>query len=81
MHKYEQNLWKLLSKPPPNFGLRKRMDLATKVVDEMVEYSKKRLVHRDLKLSNIMMNFHGDSIREIVIVDFGIAKQKLQGKV
>ena len=76
MPKYEQNLWKFLSNAPRNFGLRDRMALAKKLVKEVAEYSEKRLVHRDLKPSNIML----DSDQNIIIVDFGIAKQKLEEK-
>ena len=70
MHQYDCNLWNFLKGKKVNFGLKERIDLAIKVVEEVALAHKTYIVHRDIKPSNIML----DSKMDPVLVDFGIGR-------
>ena len=66
MERYPQNLWKLLESN--NFGLKERLEIAIKLTEELKIAHDGRVVHRDLKPTNIMV----DAKNELTLVDFGI---------
>ena len=69
MKKYKQSLWNFLKNESCDFGLRRRIQLAIKVVGELEIVHKLNMAHRDIKPSNIML----DDTKQPVLVDFGIA--------
>lgn len=76
MEKYEQNLLEFLTKLKPeevSEDQAKVMGLA--ILSGIKELHSMKIVHRDLKLENILMG-HGNVPK---ITDFGLAKQSTQG--
>ena len=69
MVRYPQNLWKLLESK--KFGLEERLEMAIKLTKELKIAHDGDVIHRDLKLTNIMV----DAKRELVLVDFGIGNK------
>lgn len=67
MHKYDCNLWELLKEKEFEYGLLDRFDLAIKIVVEVAKAHKSGITHRDIKLSNFML----DSRKNVTLVDFG----------
>ena len=69
MERYQQSLWKLLEST--KFGLRERLEIAIKLTKELKIAYDGRVVHRDLKPTNIMV----DAKNELALVDFGIGNR------
>ena len=69
MPKYERNLWSFLSeKSCFNFKVIERLNMAMDLCLEVKKVHEKRIMHRDLKPGNIMIDAGGG----IKLVDFGI---------
>ena len=66
MERYPQTLWSSLESN--NFELKERMEMAIKLTKELKMAHGGRVVHRDLKPTNIMV----DEKKELALVDFGI---------
>ena len=66
MKQFQQSLWNFLE--TNNFELKERMEIAIKLTKELKIAHDGRVVHRDLKPTNIML----DAKKELVLVDFGI---------
>ena len=82
MKKFQTNLWKYLkSKEGQKLTLTERISLARFVIEECRNVDKKGLIHRDVKLSNFLMNTHvnaswkteGDYSEDFCLADFGIS--------
>ena len=71
MERYPQTLWTFLESN--NFGLKERLVMAIKLTKELKIAQDGRMVHRDLKPTNIMV----DANKELVLVDFGIGNINL----
>ena len=57
MKKFETNLWKYLkSKEGQRLTLTERISLARCAIEECKKVDKKGLIHRDVKLSNFLLN-------------------------
>ena len=73
MPKYEKNLWLFLSeKSCFNFNVIERLKLAIDLCLEVKKVQDKRITHRDIKPTNIMINASG----EVKLVDFGIGDRE-----
>ena len=68
MERYPKTLWKVLGSQ--DLGLLERLEIAIKLIKEVKRAHSVRLVHRDLKLTNLML----DANKELTLVDFGIGK-------
>ena len=68
MERYPKTLWKVLESQ--DLGLLERLEIAIKLVKEVKRAHSVRLVHRDLKPTNLML----DANKELTLVDFGIGK-------
>ena len=66
MERYPQTLWTFLESN--NFGLNERMEIAIKLTEELKIAHHGRVVHKDVKPTNIMV----DANKELALVDFGI---------
>ena len=66
MEQYSQSLWTFLESN--NFGLKKRLEMAITLINEVKIAHDGWVVHRDLKPTNIMV----DAKNELALVDFGI---------
>ena len=75
MERYSQSLWKFLEYQ--NFGLKKRLEMAIRLINEVKIAHDGDVVHRDLKPTNIMV----DAKKELALVDFGIGNRnkRLEG--
>ena len=71
MYKYHCNLREFLKgKTIEQFGLKERLKMASRVVEEVVKAHKSHIIHMDIKPSNVML----DSKMHPVLVDFGIGQ-------
>ena len=68
MERYQETLWKFLEYQ--DLGLAERLDIAIKLVEEVKRAHYGNLAHRDLKLTNVML----DKNKELTLVDFGIGR-------
>ena len=75
MKRYQLTLWKFLE--GQDLGLVERLEIAMKLVKEVKRTHDDRVVHRDLKPTNIML----DKNKELTLVDFGIGRNwnRLEG--
>ncbi|CAN5302337.1 hypothetical protein BH23VER1_BH23VER1_28000 [soil metagenome] len=55
-------------------GLGRALDVAGQVASALVAAEKKQLLHRDIKLSNIMLCQEADGHELVKLIDFGLAK-------
>ena len=75
MPKYERNLWSFLSeKSCFNFKVIERLNMAMDLCLEVKKVHEKRIMHRDLKPGNIMIDAGGG----IKLVDFGIGEPNVR---
>ena len=68
MERYPKTLWKFLENQ--DLGLAERLEIAIKLVKEVQRAHVGRVVHRDLKPTNVML----DKNKELTLVDFGIGE-------
>ena len=52
---------------------RQKFKAISDIADGLDHLRQKRIVHRDLKLENIMIRVNKDKSKDYVIVDFGLA--------
>ena len=69
MEHYPLTLWKFLENQ--HSKLSERLEIAIKLVKEVKIAHDGKLAHRDLKLTNVML----DAKKELALVDFGIGRQ------
>ncbi len=55
-------------------GLERALDIAAQVASALVAAESKQLLHRDIKLSNIMLTREADGPELAKLIDFGLAK-------
>ena len=68
MERYPKTLWKFLENQ--DLGLLERLEIAIKLLKEVKNAHSGKVVHRDLKPINIML----DANKELTLVDFGIGR-------
>ena len=75
MERYGTDLWNFLKgKTTQSLGLPERVELAKKFSEKFEKIKNSRLVHRDLKPHNVLLNVTRDGKwnKEMEITDFGI---------
>ena len=72
MEQYRETLWKFLSENSEELGVLKRLVIAFNLIKEVHSVLSRLLVHRDLKLTNVMLSAN----KELALVDFGISRNR-----